>query len=71
MKKLHQSATSREAEYPSFEVTDDLDYTTPYPCHVCHETFRSRHDLATHPHPKQTARLRAAMEAEPNRQDLR
>lgn len=30
----------------------DEDYTTPYPCGVCGQSFLSRNLLATHPHPK-------------------
>lgn len=45
--------TVRQEPYlPNFQVEDDLDYTTPYPCGVCRKTFTSRHSLATHKHSK-------------------
>lgn len=46
-----QTLNSTEApEFPAFGFDDD--YTSPYPCMVCKVEFRSRHELATHPHPK-------------------
>lgn len=43
----------RQSPYrPDFMIENDLDYTTPYPCGVCRRTFTSRHELATHKHPK-------------------
>lgn len=38
-----------------FFAEKDMDYTNPYPCGVCGDTFVSRHALATHKHPKRTA----------------
>jgi hypothetical protein len=37
---------------PDFTVDSDFDYTSPYPCGVCHRSFTSRTELATHPHQK-------------------
>jgi len=46
-------STVRQAPYPpDFEVENDLDYTSPYPCGVCGRSFTSRRALATHPHRK-------------------
>lgn len=38
--------------FPDFLQGENLDFTHPYPCHVCKVPFRSRHALATHKHPK-------------------
>lgn len=48
----HKGTVRAEAYRPEFAVENDFDYTSPYPCGVCGETFRSRHQLATHPHDK-------------------
>jgi hypothetical protein len=37
---------------PSWNQESDLDWTSDYPCGVCKRLFRSRRELATHPHPK-------------------
>ena len=49
---VHHQSDKNPGKFPEFVIQDDLDYTTPYPCHVCHQEFRSRRELATHPHPK-------------------
>ncbi len=36
---------------PDFVAESDLDWTSDYPCGVCRKLFRSRRELATHPHP--------------------
>lgn len=38
-----------------WNVENDMDYTTPYPCGVCRRTFTSRYELATHKHPRKGA----------------
>lgn len=43
-----------EPYQPEFVIENDMDYTTPYPCGVCGREFRSRHELATHPHKKRS-----------------
>lgn len=35
-----------------FQQKFDYDYTSPYPCCVCGQTFTSRYELATHKHGK-------------------
>lgn len=47
---------TRQAPYqPDWNIENDLDYTTPYPCGVCKRSFTSRHALATHKHPKRSS----------------
>lgn len=56
MKKLHQTDPPGVTKFPDFFAQNDLDYTSPYPCQVCGEHFRSRHLLATHPHKSEVSK---------------
>ena len=47
----YRPAVHQDATVPDFYIENDLDYTSPYPCQVCHKQFRSRYELANHPHP--------------------
>lgn len=44
-----------EVYQPDFSMENDFDFISPYPCGVCGREFRSRHELATHPHQRRNA----------------
>lgn len=48
----YRPKASGQAYPPEFTIENDLDYTSSYPCGVCGVDFRSRFELANHPHPK-------------------
>lgn len=51
----HKSKVSVTPYPPTFTQESDLDWTSDYPCGVCGRLFRSRRELAYHPHPKKKA----------------
>lgn len=52
-KRVNPSVIQTERSVLGFVESD---FVPDYPCLVCGVTFKSRHLLATHPHPKKEAK---------------
>ena len=50
--KKYEPKKSSAAYPPEWAQENDLDWTSPYPCGVCGQSFTSRTILATHSHRK-------------------
>jgi len=48
--KRHPSHKKQLSPIRRLQIQLENEIQYPYPCGVCGQGFRSRHDLATHPH---------------------